>query len=259
MRFSCICLTRDCLAHDLYVDNKSVSPDLFPAGVTALYDLTRDPIADMHCPTRCLSFYLPRAALEEIADDVGERRVRALEFRHGRAYDDPVMWSLGQAMLPALAQPDQVNTIFVDHIGLAFRAHIARAYGGMQSTRPRVRGGLAPWQERRAKDILSNSLSGDLALAKVARECALSASHFTRAFRQSLGMAPHQWLLSIRVKRAKEQLLNSDAPLADIAIDRGFADQSHFTRVFTKHIGNSPGEWRRQNATGPMSKPSDCQ
>src|SRR5208282_1984693 len=96
-------LTRDCLAHDLYVDNKSVSPDLFPAGVTALYDLTRDPIADMHCPTRSLSFYLPCAALEEIADDVGERRVRASEFRHGRAYDDPVMWSLGQAMLPELA------------------------------------------------------------------------------------------------------------------------------------------------------------
>src|SRR5271165_19276 len=134
-------LTRDCLAHGLYVDNKSAAPDLFPAGVTALYDLTRDPIADMHCPTRCLSSYLPRTALQEIADDVGERRVRALEFRHGRAYDDPVMWSLGQAMLPALAKPDQVNTIFVDHIALAFRAHIARAYGGMQSTHPRVRGG----------------------------------------------------------------------------------------------------------------------
>ena len=252
-------MTRDCLAHDLYVDNRSVSPDLFPTGITALYDLARDPIADMDGPTGCLSFYLPRSALEEIADDVGERRVRALEFRHGRAYDDPVMWSLGQAMLPALAKPDQANTLFVDHIGLAFRAHIARAYGGMQSTHPRVRGGLAPWQERRAKDILANNLNGDVPLAEVARQCALSASHFTRAFRQSLGMAPHQWLLSIRVERAKEQLLNSDAPLADIAIDCGFADQSHFTRVFTKHVGSSPGEWRRHHVTGPMSKPSDCQ
>ncbi len=245
-------MTRDCLAHDLYVDNRSVSPELFPTGITALYDLARDPIADMHGPTGCLSFYLPCAALEEIAEDVGERRVRTLEFRHGRAYDDAVMRSLSQALLPALAKPDQVNSLFVDHIGLAFRAHIARAYGGMQSTRPRVRGGLAPWQERRAKDILCNNLNGDLPLAQVARECALSASHFTRAFRQSLGMAPHQWLLSIRVQRAKEQLLNSDAPLADVAIDCGFADQSHFTRVFTKHTGDSPGEWRRQNATGPI-------
>ena len=246
-------MTRDCLAHDLYVDNRSVSPDPFPTGFTALYDLTRDPIEELHCPTGCLSFYLPRSALEEIADDVGERRVRTLEFRHGRAYDDAVMRSLSQALLPALATPDHVNSLFVDHIGLAFRAHIARAYGGMQSTRPRVRGGLAPWQEHRAKDILACNLSGDAPLAEVARQCALSASHFTRAFRQSLGMAAHQWLLSIRVERAKAQLLNSDAPLADIAIDCGFADQSHFTRVFTKHVGNSPGEWRRQHATGSNS------
>ena len=52
-------MTRDCLAHDLYVDNKSVSPDSFPTGITALYDLARDPIAELHCPTACLSFYLP--------------------------------------------------------------------------------------------------------------------------------------------------------------------------------------------------------
>jgi AraC-like DNA-binding protein len=85
----------------------------------------------------------------------------------------------------------------------------------------------------------------------------LSASYFTRAFRQSLGTAPHQWLLRLRVERAKEQLLNSDASLADIAVGCGFADQSHFTRVFAKQIGVGPramaalkrtraDPWRRQ-------------
>ena len=246
-------MTRDCLAHDLYIDNKSVSPNPFPTGVTALYDLRRDPIEDLHCPIACLSFYLPSAALEEIADDVGERRVPALEFRHGRAYDDPVMRSLGQALLPALARPDQVNKLFVDHIGLAFRVHVASAYGRMQATRPRVLGGLAPWQERRAREILSNNLGGELPLVQIARECGLSASHFTRAFRQSLGIAPHQWLLKARVERAKQELLNSDASLADIAIDCGFADQSHFTRVFTKHVDASPGHWRRQFSSGPAA------
>jgi AraC family transcriptional regulator len=246
-------MTRDCLAHDLYIDNRSVSPDPFPTGVTALYDLMRDPIEDLHCPTACLSFYLPRAALEEIADDVGERRIPALDFRHGRAYDDPVMRSLGQAVLPALAKPEQVNKLFVDHIGLAFRAHIASAYGHTHATRPRARGGLAPWQERRARDILSNNLGGELPLAEVARECGLSASHFTRAFRQSLGIAPHQWLLKVRIERAKQQLLNSDASLADIAIDCGFADQSHFTRVFTKHVDASPRQWRRRFSSGPAA------
>ena len=244
-------MTRDCVAHDLYIDNKSVSPDPFPTGITALYDLARDPIAELHCPTACLSFYLPRSALDEIADDVGERRVGALEFRHGRAYDDPVMRSLSQVLLSALAKPDEVSTLFVDHVGLAFRAHVARAYGGMQVTRPHARGGLAPWQERRAKDLLSSRLNGEIPLAELARDCGLSAGHFTRAFRQSFGMAPHQWLLTLRVEHAKKRLLNSEASLTEIAMDCGFADQSHFTRVFTKQIGATPGQWRRQNAPGP--------
>jgi AraC-like DNA-binding protein len=175
-----------------------------------------------------------------------------LEFRHGRAYDDPVMHSLSQILLPALAEPDRVNTLFVDHIGLAFRAHVASAYGGMQVTRPHARGGLAPWQERRAKDLLSSKSNGEMPLAELARGCGLSAGHFTRAFRQSFGMAPHQWLLTLRVKRAKKQLLNLDTSLADIAIDCGFADQSHFTRVFRKQIGATPGQWRRQFASGPL-------
>ena len=164
-------MTRDCLAHDLYIDNKSVTPDPFPTGVTALYDLRRDPIEDLHCPTACLSFYLPRAAIEEIADDVGAGRIADLNFRHGLAYDDPVMRSLGQALLPALAKPDQVNALFMDHIGLAFRAHIASAYGRLQVRRPTARGGLAPWQERRAREFLSNNLGGELRLAQIAREC----------------------------------------------------------------------------------------
>jgi AraC-like DNA-binding protein len=191
-------------------------------------------------------------ALDEVAEDLGERRVRALEFRHGRAYDDSVMRSLSQVLLSALAKPDEVSTLFVDHVGLAFRAHVARAYGGMQVTRPHARGGLAPWQERRAKDLLSSKLNGEMPLAELARECGLSASHFTRAFRQSFGMAPHQWLLTLRVERAKKQLLNLDTSLADIAMDCGFADQSHFTRVFSKQIGATPGQWRRQFASGPI-------
>jgi AraC-like DNA-binding protein len=197
-------MLQDCVAHDLFVDNKSVAPEPFPTGITELDDLTRDPIAEMHCPTACLSFYMPRAALAGITDDLG---------------------------------------------GLAFRAHIARAYGGAQSERRRARGGLAPWQERRAKEFLSNDLSGKLPLAQIARECGLSASHFTRAFRQSVGMAPHQWLLRLRVERAKELLLKSHDSLADVAVGCGFADQSHFTRVFTKFVGSSPGWWQRQNVS----------
>jgi AraC family transcriptional regulator len=104
---------------------------------------------------------------------------------------------------------------------------------------------LAPWQERRAKELLSACFDGDISLTELARECNLSRSHFARAFRQTTGQPPHRWLLDRRMERAKDLLLRSTLTLADIAIACGFADQSHFTRVFSALFATSPGVWRR--------------
>ena len=82
-------------------------------------------------------------------------------------------------------------------------------------------------------------------LNEVARECRLSVSHFSRAFRRSMGVAPHSWLLTRRVEAAKEKLRDDRLTLLDVALACGFADQSHLTRVFTRVVGISPGAWRR--------------
>jgi AraC family transcriptional regulator len=129
---------------------------------------------------------------------------------------------------------------------LAVGAHIASTYGGMKSEQPTVRGGLAPWQEKRAIEILDANLDGEVAPDALAQECGLSASHFSRAFRKSMGVAPHQWLLRRRVEKARQALRDTDASLVDIALACGFADQSHFTRVFARLSGVSPGAWRRE-------------
>ena len=81
--------------------------------------------------------------------------------------------------------------------------------------------------------------------SEVARECRLSVSHFSRAFRRSMGVAPHNWLLTRRVEAAKEKLRDDRLSLLDVALVCGFADQSHLTRVFTRIVGVSPGAWRR--------------
>src|SRR4051794_38457807 len=83
-----------------------------------------------------------------------------------------------------------------------------------------------------------------LTLNGLARACGLSIRHFTRAFRQSTGMAPYQWLQYRRVEKAKQLLEASSAPLSAIALDCGFADQSHFTRTFSRVVGVTPRTWR---------------
>jgi len=70
-------------------------------------------------------------------------------------------------------------------------------------------------------------------------------SHFSRAFRHSVGVTPHNWLLTLRVEVAKQKLREGRLSLWDVALSCGFADQSHLTQVFTRFVGVSPGAWRR--------------
>jgi AraC-like DNA-binding protein len=96
--------------------------------------------------------------------------------------------------------------------------------------------------------MLLADLSGSLSLADLSSACRLSCSHFSHAFRQTVGCPPHQWLLTQRVERSKQLLINTDQPLAEIALVTGFADQSHFTRVFSQRVKVSPGVWRKEQA-----------
>lgn len=238
-------MVRECPDQDLRVDGRPVCVTPLSVGDIMIYDLRRDPVACMRSPFHSLHFYLPRTALDYIADEAGAPRIGDLHYQPGVAIDDPVVRQLLSSLVPAMAKPEEVCPVYVDHVAMALGAHVAHVYGGMQIAQRPPLGGLAPCQERRAKELLSANLNEEVSLSRLAAECGLSVHHFARAFRQSTGVPPHRWLLKHRVERAKELLRNSASPLADVAFECGFADQSHFTRVFTAMVGVSPGAWRR--------------
>jgi AraC family transcriptional regulator len=240
--FSILFQLRDLDLHELWLGGRSVHVGAYPNGTVSVVDLEQEPTAYMGSPFDCLHFYVPRAALNELAEDHGARRIDTLSWP--RATLDPIVAGLSAGVLPALEHPSRANTLFVDYLALALHTHFAHAYGGMRIGSPRARGGLAQWQERRAKEIISEHIDGEVPLTLLARECALSRSHFARAFRRTTGQPPHRWLLERRIDRAKEALLQSAMPLSEIALSCGFADQSHFTKVFSRIVGATPGAWR---------------
>ena len=238
---------RDYPGREYWENGRLVSVSDIRAGQTCIHDLKRGPSALIDKPFHVLFLYLPRGALEAIAEDADAPRICDLNHEPV-AIDDPTILSLGQAVLPALSRPNQVNQLFVDHVLMALGIHVAQTYGGMRPLAPPIRGGLAAWQVKRAKEILASNLDGRVQLKEVARECGLSVSHFSRSFRRSVGAAPHNWLLTRRVDAAKEKLRDGRLSLLDVALGCGFADQSHLTRVFTRIVGVSPGAWRRARA-----------
>jgi AraC-like DNA-binding protein/DNA-binding MarR family transcriptional regulator len=107
------------------------------------------------------------------------------------------------------------------------------------------RGGLAPWQLRRATEYMTEHLSGPVLLKDLAGQTGLSPSRFGRAFKLSMGVSPHRWQMNLRVLEAQEMLRDGKRSQADIALATGFAEQSHFSRVFKEVVGVPPGAWQR--------------
>jgi AraC family transcriptional regulator len=230
--------------HEYWEDGRRVSVCDLRAGESSLHDLKREPRGLLDKPYHLLFFYLPRAALDAVADEANAPRIRDLNFRPNVGVNDVTISSLGSLVLPALSHPDQANRLFVDHVLWAVGVHVAETYGDMRPLSRPVRGGLAPWQERRAKEMIAANLGG-VPVKELARECGLSRFHFSRAFRRSVGVAPHRWLMERRMEVAKEMLRDGRLSISDVVAACGFSDQSHLTRVFTRMVGVSPRAWRR--------------
>jgi AraC family transcriptional regulator len=107
------------------------------------------------------------------------------------------------------------------------------------------RGALPKWRAKRALAYIEANLGSKIAIGEMADFVALSKSHFSRAFKQSLGSSPMTYVTTRRVERAKLMMTSSRERLSDIALACGFADQSHLNRHFRRVVGISPALWRR--------------
>lgn len=237
----------NCPKYLYWEEGKAAPSSAIGQGETIIYDLKRKPTFLLNHAFHTVHYYFSRDALNAISEEAGASRIDQLRYRPAVAKDDPVIRNMSVGLLPFFERPNEVSVLFMDHVMLAVGIHVATHYGGMLAKGGTLRRGLAPWQEKRAKDMIAASLDDDLSLAAVAGECGVSTRHFSRAFRQSVGLSPHQWLTQRRIDNAKRLLASEVLTLAQVALACGFADQSHFTRVFTALTGSSPGAWRRAN------------
>jgi AraC family transcriptional regulator len=118
-------------------------------------------------------------------------------------------------------------------------------------------GGLAAWQANRALEYIEENLGSKMALRQMADCVALSQSHFSRAFKQSLGSAPMECGAARRIARAKLMMTSAQERLTDIALACGFSDQSHFTRSFRRAVGMSPALWRHASIRNPATETTE--
>jgi AraC-like DNA-binding protein len=219
-------------------------PEMRPGSLACL-DFRESWVSDLPHPFHTFHLFVPQSSFDQLTEELHAPRIQGLDCSNADERYDGTMHHLALSLMPLFARPQEVSALFADHVSAAMRLHLAVTYGGLMVPPQRARSGLAPWQERRAKELMLDDMTADLGIAELAKECGLSARQFERAFRQSVGMPPHQWRMQQRIQRAKVLLEGGKVRLSEVALNCGFSDQSHFTKVFARLVGSTPAVYRR--------------
>lgn len=158
----------------------------------------------------------------------------------------PDRWALQVAQMfrDELTSGVGVNELYVDSLITVFGIHMLRKYGDSAPARSRGGGKLSSRNEHRIREFLSENFRQKLSIADLAGECGLSQGHFIVAFTNTFGERPHQYLIKRRLDHAQRLLLESDMPIAEIALFCGFSSQSHLTASLKRHCGLTPRQLR---------------
>jgi AraC family transcriptional regulator len=209
----------------------------------ALFDLSNLPMVEVEGRYDMVRVYLPRRRMIAVAESMARKSEIRLRLPNP-GFSDHVITNLLDIIDFAFENPERSSQLLVDEVSILLMSHLIHNYSDI-SPIARRRGGLASWQERIAKDILFDRIGDPPTADELGHACGVSARHFIRAFRQSTGHTPHQWLMQERALKAQNLLEHSDKTLAEISAICGYANQSHFCRAFLRYFGKSPAMARR--------------
>ena len=132
-------------------------------------------------------------------------------------------------------------------------AHVLAVYLIRHVSAPsRVRradGALPLGRLRAVAEYIEDHLGGGPSLEQMAAVARVSTYHFAHQFKRATGLPPYKYVITRRVERAQQLLLEGDLSLAEIAARAGFSDQSHFSRHFKRLVGVTPRQFRMHTRT----------
>jgi AraC family transcriptional regulator len=186
--------------------------------------------------------YLSDAALQETSENGA-----GVQLAEELGSVDPLLEQLVLALDNVLRRGDASARTYTDHIGRMVAAQLARRHGARAPAAPTVvaHPGMSDRRFVAARDLIEARLAEPIALAEMASAAGLSVSQFSRQFKARTGLAPHRFLIQLRVQEACRLLRAGTLPIAEVAIRCGFSHQEHLTRVLRAHLQTTPAAVRR--------------
>jgi AraC family transcriptional regulator len=174
-----------------------------------------------------------------------ESMQREIELIPQLAIDDPIIQQLALALKLEIQMGCMSGRLYGELLGTALAARLVQNYAVSKPAPEFKANGLPQSQLERVIDYMKANLAQDLSILDLASLTSMSESHFSRAFKQSVGVSPYQYLMQQRVERAKQLLEKRSIAISTIALDCGFANQTHLTKVFRQMTGMTPKAYQK--------------
>jgi AraC family transcriptional regulator len=194
---------------------------------------------------RALIVRVDRNTLKHVAQESGVDPANAPLLNRFQVRDAQIE-QLAWALKAEMESDYESGRIYLESIGMALAARLlhrhssAERLGANQSN-----GGLSGAKLRKLLAYIEDNLGSGLSLREVAAVSGLSISHCQRAFRQSVGVSIHRYVIRRRVERAESLLAQDNLSIADIALEVGFSHQSHLASHMRRLRGVTPARKRR--------------
>jgi AraC family transcriptional regulator len=159
---------------------------------------------------------------------------------------DPVIEAITLNLAREAADGSPAGRLYAES-GCEFLAHhLIYRYSNLSQTPPRSIGGLSSRRLRLVIEYIEDTLGQPIRLRELAALTRISARHFERAFRQSIGSSPHGYVMNRRLHRARDLLISQpELPIEQIALRLGFSSSSHFSSAFRRQTGLTPTDFRK--------------
>lgn len=171
-------------------------------------------------------------------------QIKQVELIPQIGVSDPLVHQIGLALKADVEAEYPAGRMFGESLATGLAIHLLKHYSVWHSRSSHQKNRLSEAQLQKVFDYIQADLSQDVALSEIASVLNLSQYHFCRLFKQSTGMAPHQYLTRCRIDRAKQLLLTTQLTITEIAFAVGFSNHSSFTRLFRRYVEMTPKEFR---------------
>lgn len=194
-------------------------------------------------PSRMLFLAVDRAFANQVVANVFGKPFAEMQFRV--RIRDSVIEGMAEAWREELRTGGVGGQMCAEALATALIIHLYRMYGHWEPDMRATIGGMRGGRLRRVVAYVEEHLDEDIRLSALASIAGLSVHHFSDVFKAETGLTPHHYVVERRIHRAKELLLGSEAPIAQIAAQVGFSGQSHFSEHFRKLTNMTPLRFRR--------------